>query len=300
MRLQEGLIPLLLADVFASPLKRREDDKCKIEFDVEGTIEERRNAWEDAGVEKWLSEFLDDGLEGWSARLFRETMGGGGQGGARVNCDTVGSTTCEGAEPCPTYDPPEAFFVHQSLFSLYSQYNKMLVAMQSGAIHGLAGDIDKAIDLFGPVPNDDAYIMSILIGSFVAASAMAGPVWQAAAPMTAAVGVLNIVSGVMQKGEGDTRQDYEKDLRGSLDEFFTAYEDNMNTTVNAIFAGNFPDVEGFGDGKEWIMDTLADGKLLDIAAANEATTPIIDNTALMIVSSFQLSPICDCLPNCCQ
>lgn len=288
MRLQAGVIPLLASHVIAHPYSGRvlaRDDKKCLPFDVEHTVEERRKAWEDSGTKEWIGKFIDDkGLDGWSGKLFRETMEG--KNGARVNCDVLDSTTCTGAEPCQTYDPVEGFYVHQSLHSLYSQFNRMHENMQDEAIDSLTKGIDEVLSVFGPPPEPNDWMYAIIIGSFVGAAAAAGPVWQVAAPMTAMVGVFNIAAGLAQKNKPETKLDYADDLRNSFGEVYSSYRQALNDTVSAIYTGDFDGID-VDDPKGFITDTvLGDGKLLDLGQTNKDMQPLLDSASLMTVIFF--------------
>lgn len=267
------------------------DEKCGLEFNA-GDADIIRDTWKNSGADAFLSDFLDEnGAENWVDELFRQTVGGGKQGGSTYNCvnfPAEGSCTSPGHELCTEYEPPEMFFVHLSIANLYSSYIRLHEEMQDSMIVNLASEIKKIVDIFGPPPPEDDSIFAILIGAFVGAAALAGPVWQIASVATGAVGGLNIAAGVASQSDEEEPIDFEHDLELSLGSFYSTFADILEDTVKAIFGGKFDDLEGFdSDPVDFIKDQFAEGKMLDHTLVDPAMDEWIDAAINLIVSTSQ-------------
>lgn len=178
------------------------DDICSLEWN-EGDATIARDTWIKSGAQDFLYDFIEEhGEKDWVSNLFRETVGGGSQGGSTYDCTnfpTEGSCTSPGHELCVEYDPPAMFFVHIAISNLYSSFVKLHEALQDSMIEDLATDIKEIVELYGPPPEEEDGMFALLIGAFVGAAALAGKTWQFAAPMTGMVSLTNIASGVSSR-----------------------------------------------------------------------------------------------------
>lgn len=170
--------------------------------------------------------------------------------------------------------------------NMYSAFTKVHEAIQDDGITNLASGTKKVVDVFGPPPpSDDSFIWSLLIGAFASATALAGPMWQVAAPLTGIVGALNVGAGV-EGSQPETLLDYERDLEVKLGEFYSGFQKNLEKTVGALFGGRMDEIESYdgGDQVAGIAALSGDGKTLNSHLVNEAVDAYIGKVKQMIVS----------------
>lgn len=263
------------------------EEKCELPFNA-GDLGVVQDTWEKSGAGTFLRDFLsENGVDDWVGNLFQHTVGGGSQGGSTYDCTNFpaeGSCNSPGHQLCLDYTPPEMFYVHLSIANLYSAFVTIHEDMQDSMITNLASEIKKVVDIFGPPPAEDSFILTLLIGAFVGAAAFAGPAWMIGAPMTGVAGGLNIASGIQASQEGPTPQDWENELESTLGGIYKGFSDTLESTIKAIFSGNFDGLEGFdSDPVDWIVDQFDGGKMLDYKLVNPAIDAWSDAVRKMIV-----------------
>lgn len=286
MRSHAGLLALLVAGTSALPQLVPREETCDMMYN---TADPRilKETWENSGAADFLDKFLTDtGVPDWTNHFFRDVFNT--PGGTPFDCVAPRTTQCGAARDCTAYDPHEAFFVHQSIATLYSQYNRVYEAMQDAAVEELGSGIQEIVDAFVAPPGDSSYLFTILVGAFVSGAALAGPHWQVGAPLTGVVGALNLASG-MYAASPKSPMDYEKNLSKSLVDFYKGYRDTLDKTVGQIFGGKFDEIDTMKDDpKSWLLGTFERGKLLDQAYASEGTTALLDNVRKLIVSNARV------------
>lgn len=124
-----------------------------------GTI--ANTTWSVSGAEKWLGEFLNElpDLTSWTLAFFNKTTGG-----ANFDCGDLAGTTCGSPYRCITYDPPEAFFVHQQISQLYSTYKTFVTDIINNSPTEIGKTIDDISSTFAPPDTTSALLLSILGG----------------------------------------------------------------------------------------------------------------------------------------
>ena len=271
------------------------EEKCELPFNEED-LAVVQDTWEKSGAGTFLYDFLtENGVEDWVGNLFQETVGDGNQGGSTYDCTNFpaeGSCTSPGHQLCLEYTPEEMFYVHLSIANLYSAFVTIHEDMQDSMITNLASEIKKVVEIFGPPPPDNPFIFALLIGAFVGAAALAGPVWMIGAPMTGIVGGLNIASGIQASEEEPTPMDWENELESSLGDFYSGFSDTLESTIQAIFGGNFDGLEGFdSDPVDFIVEQFDGGKMLDYKLVDPAIDAWSDAVSKMIVRLLPRHPL---------
>jgi hypothetical protein len=279
------------------------EEKCALPFNAEDPAVSK-DTWENSGARNFLIDFLfDTGVEDWVDNLFQTTIAHGTQGGSTYDCTGFPGGTCDspGHNACLDYNPPEMFFVHISIANLYNSLVTIHEKMQDAMIVDLALKIKNVVDIFGPPPEDDS-TSDFLTSALSGAAAFAGP---AAAPLGGVVSLLGMVSSVASSDP--TPVEWESELEKSLGEFYDGFSDNLDSTVNAVFGGDFDGLDidiknpfyAWADavasifGKIhghplktilWILDQFEDGIMLDHKLIDPALQAWSDATAHMIVS----------------
>ncbi|PGG96126.1 hypothetical protein AJ79_09723 [Helicocarpus griseus UAMH5409] len=271
-------ISLLLGATCVSGLVAREPknakqspkDVCGIRSNKDNlNSKDLAHIWTKSGAAGFLKNFLKKhGTDEWTEKFFKKTVNGGKQSIATFNCMAFpGGTTCTtpGNGECVKYKPPEAFYVHQQIASLWSAFDQIHEATQTTMVNALLADIQDAVDIFGPPKKKDDGLWALMIGAFVGGAGLAGPVWQVAAPLTAVVGALNIAAGMDEKSAKPKEpDDFKKLTSKDVKRFFDGINGSLNKTVDAVFGGKFKGVKTPKDKVKWITDQFAGGKLLDL------------------------------------
>ena len=306
MLIRLGLIPLLISSALGSPTPPIHvrgnvfkpgkpsptsgvylPDTCDKVFKLAESVEDRKEAWEYTGASGYLSKLLDDGLKGWGRDFFREVKDG------KIDCSVWDAETCEAAGKCPEYKPREGYYVHQSIYVLFSQFRRLFETNELSLLEGIGGDIDAVNDLFEaelPSTADAGYLFAVFIGLAVLGAGASGPHWKMGSPMTGIVGILNVASGIHQSvPEQDSLVPdpdlVEDSLVKTLRNYYDSYKTKLESTFNAIMAGDFDKLE-VDDPKAFIMDTFSDGKFMSVNVANDATTILANNMKKVMVSRW--------------
>ncbi|EEH19274.2 hypothetical protein PABG_01593 [Paracoccidioides brasiliensis Pb03] len=245
------------------------------------------NTWGKSGAGEFLDKFLKKyGTKNWTNKFFQHTVNMGKHGGSTFNCMSYpGGGPCSTPESsaCETYNPPEAFFVHQSLGMLKGALDRIHESIQNFMISALLEDIQNAVDIFGPPESENRYIWSLMIGVFVSAVAFTGPVWQIGAPLTGVVGALNLAAGAEAKNAKPVRPaDFKKLTEKDVNRFFTSIERALKETVEAVFGGKFESVGEIEDKVKWIGGIFSEGKMMDNTKLEPAINTYTNAIAAMI------------------
>lgn len=248
--------------------------KCLLPRD--GNRDERRDTWRIAGVDAYLDDLLDQGVEGWSKRLFKQNRVGGNEAGTSKDCSRINGDSCNSDKECEEYLTPEAYMVAQSMSNIHFGLKEMHEKLQDEGIWSLSKGIKDIRDMFGPPP-DEPDLMSNLIGLAVLGAGAGAPYMKVAGSFTGLVGVLNIANGFMQEnGEKDVGDELEKTF-GAM---FEIYSESLDKASNAFFTGRLPD--RIKDPKDFIVKMMAGGDYIN----NDAFNGMVDKWKKSVENSI--------------
>lgn len=264
-----------------APAPSEAPEVCKLSW--VGSADRKKETWKKSGAGKFLDNFLkNNGIKDWSEKFFAQTTNNGHDAGSRFDCSIIDSTQCGPADPCGSYQPEEAYFVHQSISTLYSQLNQMLGKVLQESIKGLGSEIKTVIKIFGP-GEDKSYMYQLWGGILSVVGGLYGIAGVPVVPsvFTVGVGLINIAAAMDKKNQ-KTKDDYNWESEESLGHFVSDFLEDIKTVIAGIFAGH---VDGFKikDPVKWITDSFADGALLDASDADDETEKWKENVQKLMV-----------------
>lgn len=214
--------------------------KCKMPFNHRNQVDDKA-AWVDSGAGSFLSRFLKEhGVEDWSSDLLAQTAFKGSQGGSSDSCTDVTLPTCGSPHGCLTYEPVEAFFIHQQISNLFAAMQKLRTRHTEAAVSAISYQIHDIVENFGVVRDDgSAAIFKALlavVGSLTGVAGAVGASGSASAPFVGtALGLFSTVVGFGSPGTPKSAEAVQGEITATYGKMFESAMDQINGTVRTIF-----------------------------------------------------------------
>ncbi|KAF4854053.1 hypothetical protein CGCSCA4_v001725 [Colletotrichum siamense] len=255
-----------------------------------------QNTWEKSGAADHLNKyFKTHGTDGWSTNYLYDILG------TQHDCGDIFSTTCTPpTSQCSTYDPNEAFFVHQQIANLHSGMFKWWGMMVNDSVSALGSDITDIVDTYGTPSEDPVTTLNMLVGLFTSLAGIAGTIGDAVPGTTAAglgkfVNPMTLIAGVIAiTATNDLNEptidpeDLEKNLKKSYSQMFSAISDRARSTLEATLngkplSGEMLERAGVASMQEYIQHQFADGAWL----SSELIGDLVDAMAQNVFQKFR-------------
>lgn len=260
-----------------------------------------QNTWEKSGAADHLNKyFKTHGTDGWSTNYLYDILG------TQHDCGDIFSTTCTPpTSQCSTYDPNEAFFVHQQIANLHSGMFKWWSMMVNDSVSALGSDITDIVDMYGTPSEDPVTTLNMLVGLFTSLAGIAGTIGDAVPGTTAAglgkfVNPMTLIAGVIAiTATNDLNEptidpeDLEKNLKKSYSQMFSAISDRARSTLEATLngkplSGEMLERAGVASMQEYIQHQFADGAWLSSELIGDLVDAMAQNVFQKFVRFFSM------------
>lgn len=253
----------------------------------------------DSGADAYLNSLLVNGTEDWSDRLFKQSgIGGSKSGGSTYDCTRLGQDSCGPTAKCSDYESLGAFYVHASIVNYYNAMSRLYKELTEATIYDVTAGIDKITDLIAEPDQDFQWLFTMVNALLGFGTALAGPAWQVAAPLTGLTGAVNTGAAISLATKPDP-DELSDDLTKALGKIFKMLADNLNDGTKQFFTGKVEDEDKTFDGptNSWIHAAFEDGKLLDKTRVDPSVDSLVDGIDKWLVSLYTLHGMAIDLPS---
>lgn len=259
-----------------APTASSRPEKCTYEF---FDRDPAKKAWEETEPEKFLLGYLDEhGVEDWSKDFLVDTVRGNKPLGHTFSCSYIQDTSsCSlpGERACETYDPYEAYYIHQSIGNLNRMFHILYATLVNDELDDLISKASDMEGMYGDGKPDN--IFSALVGGFSMGVTMATPVLG-----MGMLSILNLSNNMAYKDENS-----EDTVQKTIQSTYSGLREHISLIARGAFDGGSDGLDDF-DAKDFLKNAFSDGEMLATIDVEDTIEIHRKSIEAMVVSSLRL------------
>lgn len=253
--------------------------------------------WANSGAGDYLDLFLHShNLADWLLTFFEEVVNcGDSPGGSIFDCHDIQSTCAAPTGKCTDYCPPQAYFIHVSIYNLFHFYQSFYQSITNSAVQQLLTDLHVIADTFAMPDSDLDSLFSIFGGALTTVSGVAVFLGDVSLPEIGVVGdAIAAFAGIFAAtnlGGGGDPSDPKEQLDELLGSALAQMFPSVNSTISRVFDttasnGDITFIESFFKNGAFLDSQIVD-YVLDVATKAFVSTMVCDSGGSLILTSLQ-------------